>query len=209
MRTYTFAVSLCAHAAMVAFVIVAPIFATGDLPDPPRSSTFVLVTTKPPDVPPPSPQPVAAAAPVPNANPAPVVEPDGITAETVSPPATNLRVADDVVPGLVGIPAVGFDGGHVIAPPPPARAPQAPIRPGGDVQPPQKIHHVAPGYPAIARSARVSGIVILDATIAEDGSVQDVRVIRSIPLLDAAAVDAVRQWRFTPSRLNGSRFPSR
>jgi protein TonB len=58
-------------------------------------------------------------------------------------------------------------------------------------------------YPAIARSARVGGIVILETTIAEDGSVQDVRVIRSIPLLDAAAVDAVRQGRVTPSRLNG------
>jgi protein TonB len=62
---------------------------------------------------------------------------------------------------------------------------------------------VSPVYPGIARSARVSGVVILETTIAEDGSVRDVRVLRSVPLLDQAAVDAVRQWRFTPTLLNG------
>ena len=202
MRTYTFALSLGAHASMIAFLIVAPIFATGDLPDPPRSSTFVLVTTQAPEVPPPAPQPAAPTR-IPTTNAAPIVEPDGITAETVTAVGSDLVAADDVIPGLAGISATGVDGGDVVGPPPPSRAPQAPIRTGGDVLPPQKIHHVAPAYPSIARSARVSGIVILDATIAEDGSVQDVRVLRSIRLLDDAAVDAVRQWRFTPTLLNG------
>jgi protein TonB len=77
------------------------------------------------------------------------------------------------------------------------------VRPGGDLRPPAKIHHVAPEYPSIARSARVSGTVILEAVIAEDGRVEDVRVLRSIRLLDDAAADAVRQWRFTPTLLNG------
>jgi protein TonB len=201
MRTYTFALSLGAHASMIAFVIVAPIFATGDLPEPPRSSTFVLVTTQAPDVPPPAPQPVAAR--VPNVSAAPIVEPDGITAEAVTAVGRDLPIADDVITGVGEIPGGGVDGGDVIGPPPPSRAPQAPVRTGGDVQAPRKIHHVAPEYPAIARSARVSGMVILETTIAEDGSVQDVRVLRSIPLLDAAAIDAVRQWRFTPTLLNG------
>jgi protein TonB len=202
MRTYTFALSLGAHASMIAFVIVAPIFATGDLPEPPRSSTFVLVTTKAPDVPPPAPQPAVAAR-VSNPSATPVVKPDGITEEPPPAPGSDVGIVDDVVRGLDVIPADSVVGGDVIGPPPPSRVLQTPIRTGGDVKPPQKIHHVAPVYPAIARSARVGGIVILETTIAEDGSVQDVRVIRSIPLLDAAAVDAVRQWRFTPSRLNG------
>ena len=68
---------------------------------------------------------------------------------------------------------------------------------------PQKVHHVAPSYPPIARQAKISGVVIVEALIAEDGSVRDVKVLRSVPLLDTAATDAVRQWRFTPTLLNG------
>jgi protein TonB len=66
---------------------------------------------------------------------------------------------------------------------------------------------VAPVYPPLARAARVEGIVILEAVIDEDGSVRDVRVLRSVQLLDAAASEAVRQWRFTPTLLNGQPVP--
>ena len=71
------------------------------------------------------------------------------------------------------------------------------------IRPPQKVHHVAPLYPPIAQQAKISGVVIVEALIAEDGSVRDVKVLKSVPLLDAAASDAVRQWRFTPTLLNG------
>jgi protein TonB len=53
----------------------------------------------------------------------------------------------------------------------------------------------------------VEGLVILEAVIAEDGSVRDIRVLRSVQLLDAAAVEAVREWRFTPTLLNGQPVP--
>jgi len=82
-------------------------------------------------------------------------------------------------------------------------APQAPIRIGGDIREPRKIKDVKPIYPADALAAQVSGVVILEATIAKDGSVKDVRVLRSIPMLDAAAIDAVSQWLFTATQLNG------
>jgi TonB family protein len=62
-------------------------------------------------------------------------------------------------------------------------------------------------YPKIAQSARVQGVVILEATIGPDGSVQDAKVLRSIPLLDQAAVDAVKQWQFAPTLLNGAPVP--
>ena len=62
-------------------------------------------------------------------------------------------------------------------------------------------------YPAIAQSARVQGVVIIEATIGPDGAVQDAKVLRSIPLLDAAALDAVKQWEFTPTLLNGVPVP--
>jgi protein TonB len=72
---------------------------------------------------------------------------------------------------------------------------------------PLKIVHVAPVYPAIARSARVQGVVILEAVLDVKGRVESVRVLRSIPLLDQAAVDAVQQWRFTPALLNNEPVP--
>jgi len=79
---------------------------------------------------------------------------------------------------------------------------QAPVRIGGDVKEPKKIKHVPPVYPDDALAARVQGVVILEAIIDENGDVFDAKVLRSVPLLDQAAVDAVRQWRFTPTLLN-------
>ena len=69
------------------------------------------------------------------------------------------------------------------------------------------MKRVAPEYPLIAISTRVSGIVILEATIGGDGKVIDAKVLRSVPLLDQAAVDAVRQWEYAPTLLNGAPVP--
>jgi protein TonB len=91
-------------------------------------------------------------------------------------------------------------------PPPPGWAVGA-VRVGGNIRAPEKTRHVAPVYPPIAQSAAVQGVVILDALIGGDGKVQDARVLRSIPLLDQAAIDAVRQWEFTPTMLNGTPVP--
>jgi protein TonB len=82
-----------------------------------------------------------------------------------------------------------------------------PIRVGGNIRPPAKTKHVDPAYPEVAMSARIQGVVILETTIDEQGRVAEVRVLRSIPLLDQAAVDAVRQWEFTPTLLNGAPVP--
>jgi TonB family protein len=88
-----------------------------------------------------------------------------------------------------------------------ALAARAPVRVGGHVRPPTKIKDVTPVYPAIARSARVAGPVTIEATIGPDGKVIDTKVVRSIPLLDQAALDAVRQWEYTPTLLNGVPVP--
>src|SRR5262249_22925625 len=74
---------------------------------------------------------------------------------------------------------------------------------GGAIRPPQKIFDVAPDYPAAAMAQNVRGIVVVQIRIAVDGSVADAQVVRSIALLDEAAVRAVRQWRFKPTLLNG------
>ena len=83
----------------------------------------------------------------------------------------------------------------------------APLRIGGNIRAPRKIKDAKPVYPAIARSAGVSGAVTIEATIGPDGKVTDAKVVRSIPLLDQAALDAVRQWEYTPSLLNGVPVP--
>jgi TonB family protein len=88
-----------------------------------------------------------------------------------------------------------------------ARAKVAPVRVGGQIKPPTKVKDVKPVYPAIAQTARVTGSVTIEATIGEDGKVSDAKVVRSVPLLDQAALDAVRQWEYMPTLLNGVPVP--
>ena len=90
------------------------------------------------------------------------------------------------------------------APPPPPPSTAAPVRVGGNIRPPVKSNDVRPVYPSEALAAGVQGVVIVEATIGPDGIVQDTRVLRSIPLLDTAALSAVRQWQFAPTMLNGA-----
>jgi TonB family protein len=88
-----------------------------------------------------------------------------------------------------------------------AKAMRAPLRVGGHIKAPTKIKDVKPTYPAVAQAAHVGGEVTVEATIGPDGKVVDVKVVRSVPLLDQAAVDAVRQWEYTPTLLNGVPVP--
>src|SRR5262249_15437009 len=111
--------------------------------------------------------------------------------------------------GVVGGVAGGIVGGLAEAPPPPPPPPPpaAPVRVGGNIKTPTQVKKVNPVYPAIAQSARVQGVVIIEATIGPTGAVQDAKVLRSIPLLDQAALDAVKQWVYTPTLLNGVPVP--
>lgn len=87
----------------------------------------------------------------------------------------------------------------------PAHQPAAtgPFRVGEGIDRPRKIKHVKPVYPLPAMAARVGGNVLIEATIGADGKVHNARVLKSIAVLDQAALDAVRQWEFEPSRHNG------
>jgi len=91
--------------------------------------------------------------------------------------------------------------------PAPAPTPRGPVRVGGDIQEPKKIKHVNPAYPETAKRARAQGMVILECNISTEGRVTDVKVLRGVPLLDQAAIDAVRQWVYTPTLLNGTPVP--
>ena len=81
------------------------------------------------------------------------------------------------------------------------------MRVGGKIKPPTKTKDVTPVYPAAAKSAGVAGVVIIEATIGADGKVINTKVLRSVPMLDQAALDAVRQWEYSPTLLNGVPVP--
>jgi protein TonB len=103
-----------------------------------------------------------------------------------------VRAGLGAILALVGLTSIGVG----------AQTPR--IRVGGDIRPPAKLVHVAPVYPDQARAERIEGTVIVEALIGTDGRVIDVHVLRSVhPLLDASAVEAVSQWEYTPTLLNG------
>ncbi len=210
MRRYTFALSIVVHVAVVGALMLSPIFvdATGDMRvHARRPLSFVQIDPAPLPSPPIAPPRASRARASASPAAAPVVAPDAIAPETGLETLANAPPAEGVPDGIPdGIPgALPIDGVLPSSPPPPP--PAAPVRVGGSIRQPQKVREVAPVYPAIAQAARVQGVVILEAVIGEDGRVRNLRVLRSIPLLDQAAIDAVRQWQFTPTLLNGEPVP--
>ena len=125
----------------------------------------------------------------------------------VAAKAAGDKAAADAVAGKEKADAVAAKG-KADAAAARARARIAPLRIGGQIKPPHKTKDVKPVYPAIAQSARVAGAVTIEATIGPDGKVMDAKVVRSIPLLDQAALDAVLQWEYTPTLLNGVPVPA-
>jgi TonB family protein len=88
-------------------------------------------------------------------------------------------------------------------PPAPVVEHDQPIR-VGQIQEPRKLREVKPIYPDVARKARIEGIVILEIIVNREGTVRDVKILRGLPMgLTEAAVDAVKQWKYEPSTLNG------
>ena len=81
------------------------------------------------------------------------------------------------------------------------------FRVGGTIQPPRRLDR--PVYPADAQNAGVSGVVVVDILIDGTGAVTDARIVRSIPLLDASAIEAVHNWHFQPTLVNGQAVPVR
>lgn len=200
MRTATLMLSIVVHVIAACALVIAPLYATDTLPEPRSATEFIQVVPVAPPTPPPvrlDRAPRVAA----NRDAAPIEVPDGIRAEEPFEPVNDAIELDSsaIVFGRTDVPIADLV-------PPPA-TPPPPVRVGGEIRPPQRVTDIAPVYPAIARAARVEGIVILEAVIGEDGAVRDVRVLRSLPLLDDAAIDAVRQWRFTPTLLNGRPVP--
>ncbi len=207
-KWYSLPVSIAFHSVIVAAIIIVPIMAPAVLATPEPRMIFRSI-----DIALPSPPPARAARPLAalhtassHANPgaAPIEAPAEISPETgVSTQEFPTGVDGGLPDGVAGVGA-GI-GAWPEPPPPPAAAParQGRLYREASVTPPTKVKDARPVYPAIARQARVQGTVIIEAIVAANGKVVDVRVLRSIPLLDQAAIDAVRQWEFMPMLQNG------
>lgn len=205
-------VSVFTHALVVLALVFASLVATEALPSPLEAIEFFDTSVHMADVPPPPPprrvaQPVRQPdAPVADPGAAPVVAPEGIAPEGGIEHEVAAASQVGLVFGVTSSAPEGF-GWREDAPPPPPPPPAGPVRLHSGIEAPQKIADKAPVYPAIATAARIEGIVILEATIDEAGQVVDLKVLRSVPMLDAAALDAVKQWRYRPAHLNGMPIP--
>ena len=210
---YTLPVSIAIHAIVLLAVVVVPLLTSEELPEPTSvvKAFFVEPAAAPPPPPPPPPpaprpqtQPRPVSTPVPTENKfqAPIETPEEVKPEEGIDLGVEGGVPGGVEGGVPGGVVGGVVGGLPDAPPPP----QA-VRVGGQIKEPKKLKNVNPSYPDIAKQARVQGVVILECTIIPQGKVTDVKVLRGIPLLDSAAIEAVKQWVYSPTLLNGVPVP--
>jgi len=202
------------HAVALALLVTVPLLRVGDLPE--VDFTNIILVPAPPATPLPPPKaragnpgsrlvkkPVAAA--VGSWRVAPVAIPDGIVEEGLGADGADGGIEGGVDYGAGGGLPANLEGGLLYRL---VGEPDEPVvRAAGDIKPPKLVRRIEPDYPEIARQARVEGVVILEATTDVFGRVTGVRVLRSFPLLDAAAVDAVRQWVYEPLVINGRPRP--
>jgi len=209
-------VSVGLHAGAAVALALVPLLLASTLPEPAKGIRAFFaepLSAMPPPPPPPPPAARAAVtarvAPRTAAAPAGFVAPIEVPEEVRPEQGLDLGGVEGGVPGGVegGVPGGvvgGIVGGLPDAPPPPAAKP---VRVGGDVREPKKVLDVAPVYPDLALQARLEGIVIIEATIDVRGRVVDAKVLRGVPMLDEAALEAVRKWVYTPTLLGGVPTP--
>jgi len=197
----SFTVSLVLHAVAAVLVVIVPLL-TSDTVEPRDTTGFfaepLALAAPPPPPPAPGPRPAHRAsfatapgfvAPV---DVSPVIEPDALE---LGPTGDGGGVEGGAPEGLVG----GIVGGlHPAAPPPPPRVVRV-----SSFAAPKLVRKVAPSYPELALRARVSGVVVVEAEVDAAGSVTTARVVSGHALLDSAALEAVRQWRYQPLLLGG------
>jgi protein TonB len=198
---------------VVVFVLI-PLIYTEALPKQ-LLTTFLVAPAPPPPPPPP-----AAAAPRIVKPIARIIQAGKMMAPTVIPKKVEMIKEEEMPPdvgavgvvggvpgGIAGGSAGGVLGGIIGGTgggmPPPPKPTQQRVRIGGNVQAAKMVRQIQPMYPQIAKTAHVQGTVILHAIIAKDGSVQELQYISGPALLMRSAMDAVRQWKYQPTLLNG------
>ena len=212
-QSLTVPISLTIHAIILLVVVITPLLLSAEMPEPTSAvRAFFVEPPSAPPPPPPPPPPAPKTTVQPKVTPPKPMEEQRFTAPVEVPTEVKPEESLDLgieggVPGGVegGVPGgvVGGVVGGLPEAPPPVEA----VRVGGNIKAPKQLKKVDPAYPDIARQARVQGVVILEATISPQGKVTDVKVLRGIPLLDQSAIEAVKQWVYTPTLLNGVPVP--
>ncbi len=202
-KSWTVLLSTIVQGLVLGVMVLIPLIYTEALPKT-LLTTFLVAPPPPPSPPPP------AAAPV------KVIRPKIIPTQTMTAPTRipkNIAVVQDEAPDISGV--GGFEVTNVntrglpsdilgsSGPAPPRIQAPARIKVGGNVQAAKMLRQTLPVYPQIAKTAHVSGTVTLHAIISKDGTVEELQYVSGPPLLMKAAMDAVRDWRYTPTQLNG------
>jgi protein TonB len=210
-KPWTVVLSMVAQVLFLGILILIPLIYTEALPKTMMSTLLVA----PPPPPPPPPPPVAAQ--IVKVKPqvhlmdagklvAPKVIPKDVKIIKEEAPDMNAGMAGGVPGGVAGGSMGGVIGGVIGgmggAPPPPKPVASR-IRQGGSVQAALLINRVQPVYPPLARQTRIAGTVRLHALISKQGTVESLEVLSGHPLLVRAAMDAVQQWKYKPTLLNG------
>ena len=210
-KSWAVTLSVVVQTLILLVLILIPLIYTQALPKAMLSTLLIAPPPPPPPPPPPQAAPVKVIKPVarlltqgklmaPRAIPKDVA----IFKEAELPP--EPPAGSGVIGGLGGGDILGGLGGGSSAgapPPPPPKATQTRIKLGGQVQAAKIVAQPQPLYPALARQARIQGNVVLHAIIDKDGRVGQLEVVSGHPLLVQAALDAVKQWRYQPTQLNG------
>jgi periplasmic protein TonB len=210
--------SIAAHAGALAAALLLPALGPAELPSPLLPEGPIVDWGPAPPTPPPlvaTPPPARITKSSPGQASAPTAVADPVMPAPAPGPIVSTIEPTEVLPESEHPPCfVNCEGadrnGIGNGPPGPTNASgnqegtgTGPIRITGGITPPVRTVYVAPVYPEIARMAGVNSIVILECTIDPSGRVTDVRVLSGHPLLNESAMNAVRQWRYTPTRLSG------
>jgi periplasmic protein TonB len=214
-RSTTLAVSLVLHAVLITAVIIVPVVFDEFLPAANEASRAIFVmppVAAPPPPPPPPPAPGVRAVTRTPVAPQPETEPKFVApietpAEIKPEQGLDLGVEGGVPGGVEGGVPGGVVGGIVGGLPEKEAPPVQAVRVGGAIKAPKILKRVEPVYPPLAVQARISALIILEATVDGTGHVVKLTVLRGQPLFDDAAVEAVKQWVYKPLLLNGVPTP--
>ena len=210
-KPWTVVLSMIFQVAFLAVLILIPLIYTEALPKTMMATLLVAPPPPPPPPPPPIAQIVHVKPQVHLMDAGKLVTPKVIPKDIKiikedAPDMSSMGMQGGVVGGVAGGQMGGVIGGvigGVGGAPPPPKPSQQRIRQGGQVQAAKLMNKVQPLYPPLARQTRISGTVRLHAIIAKNGTVEQLEVISGHPLLVQAALDAVRQWKYQPTTLNG------
>jgi protein TonB len=218
--------SIGAHFALLAVLLILPLYFTTGLDSQKLNLTFLAAPVTPLAAPPPAPMAFSAAPQPARIMPARVFAPGQLTAPNFIPkavvtaPGSTGAPPDEALMGVPGGVPGGLPGGQMGGsiggvlggvtkgvPPPVAEGPKVPVRVGGEVKQPRLLFGPEPEYPILARQARLSGVVIIEAVIDEHGKVTGMRVVSGHPLLVPAALSAVSKRKYEPTVLDGEPTP--